>query len=375
MPCVRKRRGKWVIDFYDQFGKRHWETIGTNKKEAEEELAQRLLAVGKSSYCPKSKVKKFEEVAEEWYQTQVLPNKRPKTAHYYRNMLDNHLLPFFTGIKLSRIDVALIERYMASRLKENRVVKSTINKTVTTLGTILRYAVRHKLLESNPVSNVEKLQIRSEEIVDEKLFFTPGEIHLLLENQDPKHGPLILTDVMTGMREGELLGFQWDDIDWNSRQFFVRRTLQWGRFYEPKTKTSKRKIDVDSELLLELKKWKLRCPKGKHNLVFPNEVGKPMDAVNMIKRIWYPTLRRAGLPKHRFHLLRHTNTSLRLEAAQNIKYIQSQLGHSSIQVTMDIYGHLMKPVHNEEAVKLRATLFSSKNKDDGSKMVAKDDSP
>jgi hypothetical protein len=82
-------------------------------------------------------------------------------------------------------------------------------------------------------------------------------------------------------------------------------------------------------------------------------------------------LGRAGLPINRFHLLRHTNASLKIEAGQNIKYIQSQLGHSSIQTTMDIYGHLMKPVNNEEAVKLRATLFGSKKEDDGSKMVAK----
>ena len=74
-------------------------------------------------------------------------------------------------------------------------------------------------------------------------------------------------------------------------------------------------------------------------------------------------------------MLRHTNASLRIEAGQNIKYIQSQLGHSSIQITMDTYGHLMKPVNNEEAVKLRATLFSSKNKDDGSKMVAEEEKP
>ncbi len=100
-----------------------------------------------------------------------------------------------------------------------------------------------------------------------------------------------------------------------------------------------------------------------------------MDATNMIKRVWYPTLRRAGIPRCRFHLLRHTNASLRIEAGQNIKYIQSQLGHSSIQITMDTYGHLMKPVNNEEAVKLRATLFSSKNKDDGSKMVAEEEKP
>jgi integrase len=223
---------------------------------------------------------------------------------------------------------------------------------------------------------VQKLNIGHEELLeDDKLFFTPDEIHLLLEKQDTKHGPFIMTAVMTGMREGELLGVQWPDIDWNKSQIYVRRTLQGGKFYAPKTKTSKRRIDVDQELLLELKKWRLRCPKSESDLVFPNEVGKPMDATNMIKRVWYPTLRRAGLTRDRFHLLRHTNASLRIEASQNIKYIQNQLGHSSIQVTMDIYGHLMKPVNSEEAAKLRATLFGSRNQDDGSKMVAKEDSP
>lgn len=155
----------------------------------------------------------------------------------------------------------------------------------------------------------------------------------------------------------------------------MRRTLQVGKFYDPKTKNSKRRIDVDSDLLLELKQWKLKCPKGKHNLVFPNEVGNPMDANNMIKRIWYPTLRRAGLPRNRFHLLRHSNASLRIEAGQNIKYLSVQLGHSSIQITMDIYGHLLKPSYSEEAEKLRATLFGSKNCDDGSKMVAREANP
>jgi len=110
MPCVRKRRGKWVIDFYDQFGKRHWETVGTNKKRAEEVLATRLLDVGKNVYCPENKTKTFGEVAEEWFKTQIAPNKRPKTSNFYRNHLDNHLLPYFTNLKLSRIDVGTIER-------------------------------------------------------------------------------------------------------------------------------------------------------------------------------------------------------------------------------------------------------------------------
>ena len=370
MACVRKRRGKWVIDFYDQFGKRHWETVGTNKKEAENKLAQRLLEVDKETYRPENKTKTFSEVAETWYQTQVLPNKRQKTANYYRNILDNHLLPYFGKVKIARVtDVGLIERYMAKRLVEG-VSKATINKAVTTLGTVMKYAVRRGFVDSNPVSYVQKLRRGPEELSEDKHYLTPKEIRLFLSEAREDHYPLLLTAILTGMREGELLGLMWTDIDWNAKQICVRRTLQGGRFYEPKTKTSKRRIDMTPELVSVLKKWKLRCPKGEHDLVFPAINGKPMDAVNMLKVYFYPTLRRSGLPKIRFHDLRHTYASLLIMQGEYPKYIQSQLGHSSINVTMDTYGHLMKATNQDAAKKLDATIFGSDLVASGSKMVA-----
>ncbi len=175
------------------------------------------------------------------------------------------------------------------------------------------------------------------------------------------------------MRESEVLGLQWGDVDFNQGQIFVRRTLQGGKFYNPKTKTSYRRIDIDPQLITELKKWKLRCPKGELDLVFPNSEGGPLDGLYMLKRIFYPALSRAKVAKVRFHDLRHTNASLRIEAGQNPKYIQEQLGHSSIQVTMDIYGHLLRSSDQDAAIKLRQVILTSKNDeqpDDSSKMVA-----
>jgi hypothetical protein len=113
-----------------------------------------------------------------------------------------------------------------------------------------------------------------------------------------------------------------------------------------------------------------RLKKGEHDLVFPSTTGTPMDAVNMLKNVFYPALRRPVLPKIRSHDLRHTNASLRIEAGQNMKYIQEQLGHSSIQVTLDFYGHLLRSSNQEAAVHLRATVFNGGPKRDGSKKVA-----
>lgn len=283
--------------------------------------------------------------------------------------MEKNLLPYFGNAKLGRIDVKMVESYMAHKLKEGHIYKITINKTLVTLGAILKYAVRHHYIGSNPVSNVEKFKKGAEEIQEEKHFLTPAEIRLLLDNADDRYRTLFMTAVLTGMREGELFGLQWGDIDWNARQIEVRRSCFNGRFYPPKNKTSRRRIDIAPELVLELKKWKLRCPKGELNLVFPNSSGRPEGRGNMLLRGFHPTLRKAGLPKIRFHDLRHTYASLLIAQGEHPKYIQVQMGHSSINITMDIYGHLMETINQKSAKRLGATILGQY----GSKMVAIDE--
>jgi len=118
-----------------------------------------------------------------------------------------------------------------------------------------------------------------------------------------------------------------------------------GTIPDPKSKYSIRKVDLPDELAHELKKWKLACPKSDHDLVFPSAEGKMSCHENVVKRHFNPALRRAGLRHVSFHSLRHTNASIRIISGQNIKYIQTQLGHSSIKVTMDVYGHLFNDVN------------------------------
>ncbi len=180
---------------------------------------------------------------------------------------------------------------------------------------------------------------------------------------------------MTGMREGEILGLQWGDVDWTNNQILVRRTLTrtkdgW-KFYEPKTKNSRRRIDVDPILLLELKKWKLLQPTSvPTDLVFASPSGQPLHRSTLYKQGFLPALRRTGLPRIRFHDLRHTYASLLIDQGEHPKYIQMQMGHSSIKVTMDIYGHLMEKVNVKSASKLAKTVFGKGQGDFGSKMVA-----
>ena len=113
-------------------------------------------------------------------------------------------------------------------------------------------------------------------------------------------------------------------------------------------------------LIQELKIWKLACPINEHDLVFPSPEGKLSLHDNVVKRYFNQALRMAGLRRVSFHSLRHSNASMRIQAGQNIKYIQSQMGHASINITLDIYGHLFNDANfNRQQVELLEASFKS----------------
>ena len=119
-------------------------------------------------------------------------------------------------------------------------------------------------------------------------------------------------------------------------------------------------------MMKQFKEWKIACPANDLDLIFPNEIGGPMSSLNMYNRKFLPTVKKAKINRIRFHDLRHTYASLLIDQGENIKYIQNQMGHASIKVTLDTYGHLLKDVNKEAASRLGDAIFEQ----DGSKMVA-----
>ena len=163
---------------------------------------------------------------------------------------------------------------------------------------------------------------------------------LLEKNDSGLYKTAFLTAILTGVRAGELWGLKWGDLDWNSKRLYVRRSVWKNDFQTPKSKNSIRNIDLPDNLVFELKKWKLACPISEHDLMFPSVEGQITCHDNAIKRHFNPALRKAELRHVSFHSLRHTNASLRIRAEQNIKYMSMQMGHSSVKITLDTYGHL-----------------------------------
>ncbi len=191
---------------------------------------------------------------------------------------------------------------------------------------------------------------------EEKKILTPEEIKSFLRAVNPKYGVFFLTAILTGMRRGELLGLHCGDIDLKHNQIHVKRALDntTKQFSTPKTKAARRKIDISPRLASEL--FRLTEGKGNGDPVFCNDEGRPYNADSLVMRQFLPALERAGIKRVRFHDLRHTNVSLRIEQGQNIVYISKQIGHSSAKITLDVYSHLMKEVNTEQAQKLDNAL-------------------
>jgi len=196
---------------------------------------------------------------------------------------------------------------------------------------------------------------------------TPSEVQrLLAQEKRQEYRTIYHVAVMTGARQGEILGLKWGDLDLTNAQIHIQRTTKKGKFFAPKTPTSVRRVDLGPTLMAELKKWKLACPRNALDLMFPNKAGKPIEHHNLMHRYFVPALKAAGLPRICFHDLRHTNASIRLEEGQNIKYISTQLGHANPTITLNTYSHLIKGSDPAAASRLEKAIFEPT----GSKMVA-----
>jgi integrase len=357
MACITKRRGRYVIDFYDNQGKRKRQTLkkGTTKKKAMEKLREIEDQLAKGVYIPDSKVPLFSKVAEDWLEHKK-PNLRGSTWACYEGHTRNHFNDL-DNLKINRISIARIEKWIADRQKEGMHIL-TLRKILVTLGQIMAYALRHRYINFNPLSDAERPKDQGQVKEQGIRILSPDEINAFLDAiSDQKYKTLFRLAIFSGARQGELLGLKWSDIDWMNNQIHIQRTFNNQAWYDVKTRTSDRKIDLGPAMMKELKKWKLACPATKLDLIFPNKSGQPIDHNNLTKRHFKDALEGAKLPKMRFHDLRHTYASLLIEQGENIKYIQAQLGHSSPTVTLNVYAHLMKSTNQEAAIRLENSVL------------------
>ncbi len=411
MATVRKHRGNWVADYRDQFGKRHRErpegpfaNMTLQRRTAQALLKKRLDEVDRGSFGPQSKNLPFAKVADQYLDSKV--SIRPSTRRSYGGLIELYLKPYFGSWKIHQISATDIERFrnalttdlpapiedafirrdiearpaLSKARAKQRVNRKkpgirTINKTLTLLVMIFNYAARHRWLEFNPAEHVEKLKVPlslDADSIDSNIL-TPDEIVKLLAAAEPprrnrdgslrtnNYRLLIKTAIFTGIRSGEIRGLQWGDIDWNSSQIHVRRSWKEGAFHEPKTQASLRRIGLPEILLTDLREWRLACPKGEFDLVFPNLAGRPMSGTNLLQRGFYPALRRAGLRKIRFHDLRHTFASLLIAGGEDVVRVSRLLGHASPAITLKVYAHMLPNACYGDSERLAMLVYGAES--------------
>ncbi len=343
-----KGKGKpwWVFVAHD--GRRTSKLVGD--KAAAETVASKIrakLQLGEFGFEEKRSVPLFKDFAQGFMETYSAMNHKASTRDSYRGVLDLHLLPCFGDMSLDSISRKDVKKFLYDKQHEG-LSPASVRNLKAYLSCILNQSVDDEIIKANPASRTGKL-IKKADRTKEVNPFTWEEKALFestAKEHYPRYYPLFLTALRTGMRVGELIALQPGDLDFRGNFIEVRRSCVRGRMSTPKS-GKVRRVDMSKQLasvlktyLTERKKEALKKGWGEPpEWLFYNGEGKLIDINNLRKRVFYKCLEKAKLRRIRIHDLRHTYATLRIATGHNIADVSKQLGHHSINITVDTYHH------------------------------------
>jgi integrase len=355
---VRQKGGKWYV-FINHHGQRKAKCVGDSKKAAEEvkrklEAKLTLGDVGLLDTAPQAVL--FGDYAEQWLIHYVAVACKPSSGRVIRGIVHNHLLPAFGARTLESITRTQVKTFVAQQ--QQRYAPTYVRNLVRTLHTICAHAVDEEVLDRNPAAKLGRYLPEQRSAPPREISpFTSTELaHYLATMRDtyPQHYVYFLCLARTGMREGEALGLHWEDIQFGQDPDDPHRFLHVQRTYDPvhrafnTPKSGKsRRVDMSQELravLLELRNQRfdtavLHGTTTIPPVVFCGTHGGPLSA-SWLSRLHRRVCARAGLQGTRVHDLRHSYATIQLyEHHAPIQYVSEQLGHASIKITVDTYGH------------------------------------
>lgn len=337
--------------------KRHFETIKGRKSDAQKRLNELLVSLDKGVYAPTGRLTVAEHLRQ-WLDGYVKTNCSPRTLDGYRSIIDQHLIPAMGHIPLRQLQPSVIQAYYGEAC--DRLATRTVHHHHRVLSQSLKYAVRQGYLGRNPCDLVYPPSPRGKTMRT----LTPVEVDiLLLSTADSQYYPVIYTALSTGLRQAELLGLRWRDVDLVTQSISVAQVLYKRRglceFKKPKTEHSRRRVAMTPKLATFLEEYRvdreemsreLGVTLALDGLVFASIDGKPIDP-SVLSHAFNRLARGAGLKGVRFHDLRHTFASLMLMRGAKPKVISEALGHASVAFTMDVYSHIIGGMQ-EDAMRL-----------------------
>lgn len=333
------------------------------KKEAEKALREAQVEADKGAYVQPSKMT-YGEYLTEWIRAKK-QQISSQTAHVTEVYMRTHIVPELGGINLTQLNPLIIQRFL-STLQDKGLADSTIKRIYNIVNTSLNAAVKQQLINRNAASLIDKPRVKRKEIE----VWDVKEVQAFLNYAQTytRYYIAFHLALTTGMRQGEILGLRWMDVDFDRNMISVRQTLSHNGkeiIHGAKTATSIRTISFDPHTATVLQKhmrlvrremFSLGKSFSQEDLVVCNGLGTKSNPRN-INRIWYKLLEKTELKKITFHDLRHTHASLLLKNNTHPKVVSERLGHSSIKKTIDLYSHLFPNMQVEAAAELAKMLF------------------
>jgi len=362
-----KGKNSWQLQIYTGTGpdgkrRRHFETIRGRKSDAQKRLNELLVSLEKGIPVPSGRLTLAEHLLN-WLEGYVKTNCSPRTFDGYRSIAELHLIPALGQYQLKHLHAQSIQAYYGKACEN--LSPRTVAKHHRLLSQALKYAVRQGYLGRNPCELADAPSWKGKAMRT----LTPREVEVLLDTaKDNRFYPVIYTAVSSGLRQAELLGLRWRDIDFDMLSISVSQVLYKHNgiceFKEPKTSHSRRRVAMTPKLALYLKEyraereslyWHFGEPLTLDSLVFGNQEGKPLDPF-VLSHDFSRIARQAGLEGIRFHDLRHTFASLMLLRGAKPKVISEALGHASVAFTMDIYSHIIEGMQEDAMALLDEVL-------------------
>lgn len=359
--------GRWQarLSYWDG-GRRKWKAYyGRTRTEARQKLTAALAAL-QQGQRPVSERQTVGQFLERWLRDVAQPSLRPRTFTRYRELVQLHTIPALGRRPLARLSPEDLQALYRRKLEEG-LAPRTVGHLHRVLHRALQDALRWGLVARNVCAAVRPPKVPTREL----RVLGPEDARRLLAAAagDPFEALYVLA-LTAGLRQGELLGLKWADVDLDAGRLQVRRTLQRVRFggwieAEPKSRTSRRSVVLTPLAVEALRRHRARqlaqrLQAGQawedHDLVFTNALGRPIEPQNLLRRSYWPLLERAGLPRMRFHDLRHSAATLLLAQGVHPKVVQEMLGHASISLTLDTYSHVLPNLQVEAAERMQQLL-------------------
>lgn len=341
------------------------------KKEAQIALTELLREVDSGDFIQKSK-NTLAEVFEEWLESKT-GNMGRLTIDSYKSYIARHINPVIGNVKMCDLTPDHVQKLVTALRKKTQddgkaplLTDSTIQRIFNILVTVLNYAIRKKYVRENVAHGVDKPKIQKRKL---RVWSVQDCQTFLTAIYDHRYYICFHLALATGMRQGELLGLTWENVDLDNKLIRITQTLEHdGKAIKQGAKSSSgvRSISISDQDVEELKRQQRRIEEEKdaagdtyqdQGFVVSSKFGR-ITYADPITKMFRRESDRLGLPKLRFHDLRHTHASLLLKQGVHPKIVSERLGHSSITITLDTYSHLLPNMQEEAARDLGTLLFA-----------------